>query len=143
MKKENKFTGKQLYSRFAIFFFSTLFLILFGFSLAFQNKYSWMQNVSISLFALFFWGYGFLVGDFSGYFLTKAFKYVKFNYPKYKYIYWILFSLSLIGILFFIGIKVLENKKFWEIFISTGFTAVFGIFLFILKLAYDKYLKKD
>lgn len=144
MKKQSnpkiELTIEKIYNKFAIFFFSTLFLILFvlliGFELNKINQY--IQYITIGAFALFFWGYGYLLGDFIGNYLINTFNFFKEKYDKYKYLYWIIFAILLIIILILIGIALLGKKKTIEISITTGLFGALALLSYFLKQWYEK-----
>ena len=144
MKKQNnqkiELTIEKIYNRFAVFFFSTLFLIWFvlliGFELNKKNPY--FQYAATGAFALFFWGYGYLLGDFIGNYLVRTFNFFKEKYDEYKYLYWIIFAILLIITLIGIGLELLGKEKTIEISITTGLFGALALLSYFLKQWYEK-----
>lgn len=140
MKREKiKYEVKEVYDKLSILFFSNLFLLFYILLIIYQNRFEYAKFLIVPLFILFFCGYGYLLGEFVENYIRRTFNFFKENlsYRKYRYIYWILFSMILIIILIIIGYYSLGKEKIVEICITTGLMGVLTILGFVLKRKYE------
>jgi len=138
----SKLDVEHVYNRLAVFFFSTVLLIATVISLSLIPKHNYYRYIAFATFSLFFWGYGFLLGDFIGRYLWKTFDFFKAKYTRYSHIYWICFGIILLLALCFIGFWLLGWGQTVSIAISTGMYGALALCAYGLKRWHERRKRK-
>lgn len=141
--KIKEITISNVYNRLAIFFFGTIFLLTCIILTIIKPLPDYAQYIAIGSFVLFFYGYGFLIGDFLRNYLIQTVGFFRKRYEKYKFSYWIIFGILLLIVLGILGCIILGKDKTKEIGLTTAFIAVLGFISYSAKKWYEKKKKPE